>query len=837
MRSNFKFFIINILLIIFLLTTKLYSVEQFNFDVAQIEITENGNKYKGLKRGKVIADNGLIIEADRFDYNKLTNIFNAFGNVKIDDQENNIVVFTNDITYLKNEEKIFTKGKTTGVLEYKYNFISKNVTLLRDKKELLSSEYSEIKDDKFTQYNLDKFKYSIEDEVLNGKGIKIISDYTKESGKSDFYTYKDGIFNLKTKNYKASDTKIFLKKDVFGENIGSIPFNLNSDNEFTSPKNDPRLYGLSSSKNAHITTVNKATFTSCGFNDSCPPWHIKAQKITHDNIKKQLIYDNAFLSIYNIPVLYFPKFFHPDPTVKRQSGFLTPQINNSEILGSSVITPYFHVISENKDLTITPTIFDSDIKMLQTEFRQKNKFSDFIADFAHVQGYRSNLSKSKNSISHLFAKYTLDLNLPKFTFSSLNLNIEKVTNDTYLKIFETNLIDKEIKPQSQNKLSSHLKLFFTNDKYNLDTGISAYESLNGSNNDRYQFILPYYNYSRNLGSFNLGNFNFSSNGYNNFQNTNSIQTVLNNDLNFSSNNFITKNGFQNNFGVYFKNLNSLGKNYSNYKNSPQSEITSIYNIETSYPLIKLDNNYNNYFTPKLSFRFNPGEMKDYSSSHRSISADNIFSIDRLSVGGDSFEIGKSLTAGISYKKENINDINKYFSYSLASVFRNKDEKKIPDSSTISNKTSNLIGSVKYSLSENYLINYDFSLDNNLNNFERNNIAATFTKNNFMTRFNFIEENGKIGQTNSIENTTELKFNDENYIYFNTRRNRQTSLTEYYDLIYEYKNDCLTANIKYKKTYYQDRDLTPDEQIFFTITLFPLSTFEQKINPDLYRDDQ
>ena len=28
-------------------------------------------------------------------------------------------------------------------------------------------------------------------------------------------------------------------------------------------------------------------------------------------------------------LLYFPKFFHPDPTVKRQSGFLTPSFNNS----------------------------------------------------------------------------------------------------------------------------------------------------------------------------------------------------------------------------------------------------------------------------------------------------------------------------------------------------------------------------------------------------------------------------------------------------------------------------------------------------------------------------
>ena len=30
------------------------------------------------------------------------------------------------------------------------------------------------------------------------------------------------------------------------------------------------------------------------------------------------------LKIYDVPILYFPRFFHPDPTVKRQSGFLMP---------------------------------------------------------------------------------------------------------------------------------------------------------------------------------------------------------------------------------------------------------------------------------------------------------------------------------------------------------------------------------------------------------------------------------------------------------------------------------------------------------------------------------
>jgi len=836
MRNNFKIILVKTLIIIFFLISTANTIEQFNFDITEIEITDNGNQFKGLKRGSATSDNGLIIEADIFEYNKLTNILNAYGKVEINDLINNYIIFADNITYIKNKETIFTQGDTKAIIESKYNFLSKNVTLLRDKKELYSSEFTEVKDDKFTQYNLNTFRFYIEESLLKGKNIEVISDYTKSSGNRDLYTYKDGIFNLKTKNFNASDTKIFLEKNIFGLNKSLLSINLEENNDLTTNQNAPRVYGVSSSKKGEITTINKGTFTSCGFNDGCPPWHINAESITHDSVKKQLIYKNAFLNVYNLPVLYFPKFFHPDPTVKRQSGLLTPQINSSEILGTSIITPYFHVISDNKDLTLTPTIFDSEIEMLQTEYRQQNESSSFIADIAHVRGYKSNLSQNRNSISHLFAKYDLDLKLSNFNNSSLKLNLEKVSNDTYLKIFDTNLIDKEIKPQNQNSLNSSLNLYLNSDDYNLQTGISVSENLSGSNSDRYQYILPYYDYNRGLGSNKFGNFNFSSSGYNNHLNTNSIQTVVNNNLNFISNDFITKNGLQNNFGIYFKNLNSLGKNYSNYKNSPQSEISSIYNFETSYPLMKLEDNFVNYIKPKLSFRFNPGDMKDYSGANRSINTDNIFSIDRLSIGGDSFEEGKSITAGINYTKENIDDINKYFSFDLASVFRDKEQKKIPNSSTIRSKSSNIIGSANYSLSENYLLEYNFSLDNNFNNLEYNSVAATYKNDNFMTRFNFIEENGKIGQTNSIENTTEFKFSEDNYIYFNTRRNRETNLTEYYDLIYEYKNDCLTASIKYKKTYYQDRDLIPDEQIYLSLTLFPLTTFEQKVNPDLYRNN-
>ena len=62
-------------------------------------------------------------------------------------------------------------------------------------------------------------------------------------------------------------------------------------------------------------------FTPCKKTDTCPPWQVSAEAITHDQEKKTMYYKNAWLEIYDKKVLYFPKFFHPDPTVKRQSGF------------------------------------------------------------------------------------------------------------------------------------------------------------------------------------------------------------------------------------------------------------------------------------------------------------------------------------------------------------------------------------------------------------------------------------------------------------------------------------------------------------------------------------
>ena len=133
------------------------------------------------------------------------------------------------------------------------------------------------------------------------------------------------------------------------------------------------------------------------------------------------------------------------------------------------------------------------------------------------------------------------------------------------------------------------------------------------------------------------------------------------------------------------------------------------------------------------------------------------------------------------------------------------------------------------LNENISIDYDFRIDNNYDKFEYNSINTEFSYNNFTTKFNFVEENGETGNENFLENLTSLNFDENNFFSFKTRRNRKLNLTEFYDLVYEYKNDCLIAAFKYNKTYYSDRDLKPKEDLLFSVTFFPLTKYEHDLD--------
>ena len=532
-----KIFKFAFIIIFLLVPVSSKSQEQFNFDITQIDILQNGNKFVGTKRGTITSNNGIEINADEFEYDKKLNVLKARGNVQIVDEINNYEIFSqniiyeknndfiytnkkskaldtkrgiemnaeifeynilkniitgknnatlenklddykvssNFISYLKNQNKIFTKGKTFANIYSKYKFSSENVVLLTDLMELISENKTTVTDNS-NLYKVGKFSYLINEELLKGTDMLINTNYNLPT--SDKFYFKTAVVDFKDQSFYGTDPTIKVKKDIFDD-----------------IDNDPRIIGISATSDKDRSKISKGVFTSCKQNDNCTPWSIKAREIIHDKNKREIFYNNAVLKIYDFPVLYFPKFFHPDPTVDRRSGFLKPQLNNSNVLGNSFSIPYYSVLAQNKDLTTIPFIFENNLQMVQNEYREINNNSNLYANFGFVNNYKSTLNNKKNSIFNLFANYDLNLDLENYSYSNLFLSIEKVTNDTFLKVFDTHIQDNILKPKDYDNLKNEIKISLTNENYSLKSGLITYENLQKINSDRYEYIFPYYNYS------------------------------------------------------------------------------------------------------------------------------------------------------------------------------------------------------------------------------------------------------------------------------------------------------------------------------------------------------
>ena len=77
----------------------------------------------------------------------------------------------------------------------------------------------------------------------------------------------------------------------------------------------------------------------------------------------------------------------------------------------------------------------------------------------------------------------------------------------------------------------------------------------------------------------------------------------------------------------------------------------------------------------------------------------------------------------------------------------------------------------------------------------------------------------------IKSAIDISINDSNKLSFSTKRDSLTDSAEFYNLSYEYINDCLKAGIVFKESLYTDRDIEPENSIMFTISILPFHKYK------------
>ena len=777
-----KIFIIIIILCHIIFVNKLFSKE-IDFQAKEIEILNDQNLTIAKNGTAIIKDDGVIIKGEIIEYFKDKSLL-IINNGKISTVDKNFEINSNLIEYKIDESNIDFKSKVylkdnINDLVIKSNEIKYNL----NNRKIISQSYSEIFDRFDNTYKVDSFEYSIKDKIIKLNNL-VAQDKDENSFLVDL-SYLD-----------------LIKKELVAKDI-SMNFKLIENSE-----NEPRLKGRSLISNKKNTIVKKGTFTFCKKRDKCPPWEMRADEIRHDKQKKTIYYKNASLKIYDKKVFYFPKFFHPDPTVKRQSGFLIPKFQDNSTTGLSLNLPYFFALAENRDITLTPRFFANDKFLIQSEFREKNKNSNHIADFSHFT------SSDSNSKNHLFYNFDKVYKSNNFDEVELKLKIEQVSHETYLK---ANKIDSPIINNPSN-LSNSLGLNMYKKDLTINTNIDVYEDLTKEDSDKYEYV-PNFSFSKVIND----NYSFNSQGYYKNYNTNITEKVLINNLEFQSNLKYFDNGIINEKKVLFKNINTDANNSDNFKNKDTSSLIPSFQTNYTLPLNKETEKFNNILTPKFSMKLSIPYTKDIRSTDRKITYKDIYEFDRLGIEQAS-EGGISATYGYEYTKIDKSSFDQKIKFGFANNLRIEENKDLPINSNLGDKVSDFVGIFEYKHNDNLKFDYDFSLKNNLMDKNYELFGFEYYLKNLTASFEYLNENNTNSKNSYLKNVTRYNFNDQNSLIFETSENKEKSFTEFYNLIYQYENDCLKAGIEYNKEYYSDQDLKPSENLLFKITILPFGGF-------------
>lgn len=169
----------------------------------------------------------------------------------------------------------------------------------------------------------------------------------------------------------------------------------------------------------------KTTVSSCQVCDNGKPplWQIRAQRVVHDQQERQIYFDHAQFQILGVPVFYFPQLRMPEPTLKRATGFLIPELHQNSELGFGAKIPYFIKLGDSRDLLLTPFLAENTTTL---EFRYRQAFKN--GEMSWLGAVSEDTIYSNQPRGYLFGEGQFDLKRDY----KLSFNIKTTSDEAYL---------------------------------------------------------------------------------------------------------------------------------------------------------------------------------------------------------------------------------------------------------------------------------------------------------------------------------------------------------------------------------------------------------------------
>ena len=212
-------------------------------------------------------------------------------------------------------------------------------------------------------------------------------------------------------------------------------------------------------RDGRYSQLYKTSATSCRVcGTQAPLWEIRAERVVHDALERQLYFENATFRVKGVPLVWLPRMRLPDPTLERSTGLLIPEQRNTSQLGFGIKLPYFITLGDHRDLTVTPYLAQES-RTLELRYRQA-----FVNGSLKVTGAFSDDTLIVDDRSYLFADGRFRLG----DSYQLIFDLETTSDPAYL--LDYGYSDKD-------RLDSAIQLLRVTDTSLYDARITYYQTL------------------------------------------------------------------------------------------------------------------------------------------------------------------------------------------------------------------------------------------------------------------------------------------------------------------------------------------------------------------------
>ncbi len=654
-----------------------------------------------------------------------------------------------------------------------------------------------------------------EDVEISHNQIKINADSLKYDLRKEELLLKGNIKIL----YEATGDVVFAEKALLNKNLkDGIIQSLG-----VLMADDSRLVASSANKvrNKNKTIYNNISYSKCNNcddeNDDSIFWKINAKKATHLEKSKVILYEDLVLEILDLPVLYFPFFYHPDPTVQRKTGLLSPSFSSSTIFGYSYEQPIFINLSTNADLTVEPKLTEKEGLLLKSGYRKNFNSGQLHFKSSITRGTKERLNEQtkKENRGHI------DINFANNIGSGFVAggNIKRASDKSYLSRYEIS--------DGETLLTQNLYLEKINTFQSFSGQAIKFQTLSDDYlEDNLPFIKPalVYNWNNLWNSKRKRNhetqLKFQSISKKNNSNFNSLHLHNDSEKSYLIDNILLKNNLSLDLDFYNRQQNQHN-NQNIFRLFPSVSMTS------SYPMIKYTRRKSILFEPIAKIIYTQDDNKlekitNEDSLEVELLSSNFLSENRYS-GEDRKEHGLRLGYGMQLQFNNDNgSLNKLL---LGRTYHNEKQDQFNYINGFEDNHSDIVGNYslltgnKSSLYYDFRISEDFSLNRNRLktnfDFDKSKVNVNYIQvKNFASRNNPDTEQISYGFEKEIFNNWSANFNQHRDL---AGASFSTPFRTDLGLIFE--NECAKISINVSRDKSYDIDIPSTTNYNFNINLF------------------